>query len=284
MRIYIHTDLEGVTGLDEEEQRQFDKKELYRESCEKLMLDVNAAIEGAFDGGADHVIVMDGHAGVGRQNFILEMLDERAEYDPRDEERWWGKLDESCWQGESIITGFVSTGWRRARLWDTTVHVTYDDENLYVAFKVPDLTESTIKPGASARGISGQDGCEILLDTGPDGWSCIQIVANANGAVATGGHYCGGVPDATCKLEGVEAVGSVADGGIEVRIPLEALSQPGLSGKPITIPIPHGAVWGANFARNAHADKPGASWVRAGRGALSPSRFNAITLVGPRPD
>ena len=96
MRIYIHTDLEGVTGLDEEEQRQFDKKELYRESCEKLMHDVNAAIGGAFDGGADHVIVMDGHAGVGRQNFILEMLDERAEYDPRDEERWWGKLDESC--------------------------------------------------------------------------------------------------------------------------------------------------------------------------------------------
>jgi len=96
VKIYIHTDLEGVTGLDEEEQRQFDKTELYRESCEKLMHDVNAAIAGAFDGGADHVIVMDGHAGVGRQNFILEMLDQRAEYDPRDEEQWWGKLDHSC--------------------------------------------------------------------------------------------------------------------------------------------------------------------------------------------
>ena len=96
MKIYIHTDLEGVSGLDEEEQRQFDKKDIYRQSCAKLMLDVNASVAGAFDGGADHVIVMDGHAGVQRQNFILEMLDERAEYDARDEEQWWGKLDENC--------------------------------------------------------------------------------------------------------------------------------------------------------------------------------------------
>jgi D-amino peptidase len=96
VKIYVHTDLEGVSGLDDEEQRQFEKAEIYRQSCEKLMLDVNAAVAGAFDGGADHVIVMDGHAGIKRQNFILEMLDERAEYDPRDEERWWGRLDEGC--------------------------------------------------------------------------------------------------------------------------------------------------------------------------------------------
>ena len=96
MKVYVHTDLEGVTGLDEEEQRQSEKEDLYRQSCEKLMRDVNAAVAGAFDGGADHVIVMDGHGGIQRQNFILDMLDERAEYDPRDEVRWWGKLDESC--------------------------------------------------------------------------------------------------------------------------------------------------------------------------------------------
>ncbi|NLW50548.1 MAG: hypothetical protein GXY85_06845 [Candidatus Brocadiaceae bacterium] len=96
MRIYIHTDLEGVSGLDEEEQRQFEKQDLYRQSCEKLMHDVNASIEGAFEGGADEVIVMDGHAGIQRMNFILEMLDKRAEYDPRDESRWWGMLDETC--------------------------------------------------------------------------------------------------------------------------------------------------------------------------------------------
>ena len=96
MKVYIHTDLEGVTGLDEEEQRQFDKKDLYHQSCEKLMLDVNAAVAGAFDGGADHVVVMDGHAGSQRLNFIMDMLDERAEYDARDDEPWWGKLADGC--------------------------------------------------------------------------------------------------------------------------------------------------------------------------------------------
>lgn len=96
MKVYIHTDLEGVSGLDLEEQRQFDKKDLYHESCVKLMHDVNASIAGAFDGGADEVIVMDGHAGIQRMNFILDMLDKRAVYDPRDEQRWWGMLDETC--------------------------------------------------------------------------------------------------------------------------------------------------------------------------------------------
>lgn len=95
MKIYIHTDLEGVTGIDDVEQRDFEKKDIYRESCEKLMLDVNAAVAGAFDGGVDHVAVADGHAGLRRQNFIMEMLDERAEYDARPNEKWWGILDES---------------------------------------------------------------------------------------------------------------------------------------------------------------------------------------------
>jgi D-amino peptidase len=95
MKVYIHTDLEGVSGLDDEEQRQFEKQDLYRQSCEKLMRDVNASIAGAFDGGADEVVVMDGHAGIQRLNFILEDLDKRAVYDARDERRWWGMLDES---------------------------------------------------------------------------------------------------------------------------------------------------------------------------------------------
>ncbi|MCK4283463.1 MAG: M55 family metallopeptidase [Candidatus Brocadiae bacterium] len=95
MKIYMHTDLEGVSGLDDEEQMQFEKKDIYRQSCEKLMLDVNAAVAGAFDGGADHVAVADGHAGRSRLNFIMEMLDERAEYDERLNEKWWGLLDES---------------------------------------------------------------------------------------------------------------------------------------------------------------------------------------------
>lgn len=90
LRIYIHTDLEGVTGIDTFEMIQRDGKR-YRECCELLMADINAAVDGAFAGGATHVTVLDSHGG--GKNFIAELLDPRAEADPKANGMWWGKLD-----------------------------------------------------------------------------------------------------------------------------------------------------------------------------------------------
>ena len=49
MKIFIMTDLEGISGISRKE--QVDNSERY--ALERLMADVNAAIRGAFDGGAD---------------------------------------------------------------------------------------------------------------------------------------------------------------------------------------------------------------------------------------
>lgn len=72
MKIFICTDAEGISCLD--------KKELISEDTllmrTRLMADVNAAIRGAFDGGADEVTVIDGH-GSGK-NFLPGELDPRA--------------------------------------------------------------------------------------------------------------------------------------------------------------------------------------------------------------
>ncbi len=92
MKIYIHTDLEGVSGIDTFEMMQRDS-ERYRECCELLMGDVNAAVDGAFAGGAEHVTVLDSHGGGG--NFLLEMLDARAVNDTKPNKKWWGIMDES---------------------------------------------------------------------------------------------------------------------------------------------------------------------------------------------
>jgi D-amino peptidase len=75
MKIYIMTDLEGISGIDSLEMIQKGNPRLDY-SNRRLMADTNAAIEGAFRGGADEVYVTDGHGGGG--NFILELLDERA--------------------------------------------------------------------------------------------------------------------------------------------------------------------------------------------------------------
>jgi len=92
MKIYIHTDLEGVTGIDNIEMMARDH-ERHEEARRNLMADLNAAVDGAFAGGAEHVTVLDSHGGGG--NFILDLLDKRAENDTKPNKKWWGILDDS---------------------------------------------------------------------------------------------------------------------------------------------------------------------------------------------
>lgn len=76
MKIFIMTDLEGISGISRIEQVSDTADEGYKYSLERLMSDVNAAIRGAYDGGADEVFVEDGHGG--GDNFIAGALDSRA--------------------------------------------------------------------------------------------------------------------------------------------------------------------------------------------------------------
>ncbi|HEY3265513.1 MAG TPA: M55 family metallopeptidase [Armatimonadota bacterium] len=76
MKIYIVADMEGIGGVFLPEQLKRGAPE-YAEARLLLTGEVNAAIEGAFDGGATEVVVKDAH-GSGF-NIVLEDLDERAE-------------------------------------------------------------------------------------------------------------------------------------------------------------------------------------------------------------
>lgn len=79
MHVLIMTDMEGVSCVDTMASIA-QNTEAYRNSCVLLTQDTNAAIAGAFDGGADRVSVVDGH-GTGI-NFVPGMLDPRAEQIP----------------------------------------------------------------------------------------------------------------------------------------------------------------------------------------------------------
>ncbi len=81
MRIYIMTDMEGISGIRCEEQCQGGHT-LYERSRRLLMADVNAAIDGAFDGGATEVLVSDGHGG--GPHFDLDEMDPRSVYERPD--------------------------------------------------------------------------------------------------------------------------------------------------------------------------------------------------------
>jgi len=77
MKIYIATDLEGVCGVYRFEQTREYGTPANIEARHLLMGEVNAAVCGAFDGGATRVVVRDGHNGA--KSFFPEDLDERAE-------------------------------------------------------------------------------------------------------------------------------------------------------------------------------------------------------------
>jgi D-amino peptidase len=75
MKVLLAADMEGISGVVHWDQVSPEHKEYER--FRKLMTaDVNAAVRGAFEGGAQEVVVSDGHAH-GR-NILIEELDARA--------------------------------------------------------------------------------------------------------------------------------------------------------------------------------------------------------------
>ena len=61
MKILIAADMEGITGVVHWDQVNPDHAE-YPRFCKMMTGDVNAAIRGAFAGGATSVVVTDGHS------------------------------------------------------------------------------------------------------------------------------------------------------------------------------------------------------------------------------
>lgn len=80
MKVYILTDMEGISGISRQEMVRPDEGgDQYQYGRRCLTEDINAAVAGAFDGGATEVVVNDGHGG-GR-HLILEDADPRARYE-----------------------------------------------------------------------------------------------------------------------------------------------------------------------------------------------------------
>lgn len=76
MKVFISADLEGISGVVAMDD-VIAGKPGYAAACKAMTLDVNAAVQGALEGGAEEVVVFDAHAG-GR-NIDLELLHPAAE-------------------------------------------------------------------------------------------------------------------------------------------------------------------------------------------------------------
>jgi len=76
MKVLISADIEGVAGVFHTEQTRAGNGE-YEAARRWMTLEANAAIEGAFAGGATQVWVNDSHGGF--RNLLPDLLDERAQ-------------------------------------------------------------------------------------------------------------------------------------------------------------------------------------------------------------
>lgn len=74
-RVYISVDMEGISGISGNDQLAAGQSE-YGRSRKLMAEDANAAIRGAFAGGATEVLVNDSHGG--QRNLLPEDLDPRA--------------------------------------------------------------------------------------------------------------------------------------------------------------------------------------------------------------
>jgi len=74
MKIFISADIEGISGVATNQQLKTPSE--YQRFRKLMTADVNAAIEGAFSGGATEVVVADGHGNM--SNILIEDLDPRA--------------------------------------------------------------------------------------------------------------------------------------------------------------------------------------------------------------
>jgi len=102
MKIYMHWDMEGVSGIFTREHLWFweegVREHIAAEGRALLMADVNSAAAAALEAGADEVIVCDTHHGGGNIELDKMISDPRITYNvkSRDENgRWMPGLDET---------------------------------------------------------------------------------------------------------------------------------------------------------------------------------------------
>lgn len=76
MKVFISADIEGVTGVVHDDQTMNTASSEYMQARKWMTRDINAAIEGAFEAGANEIYVKDAH-GNGR-NILLDELKREA--------------------------------------------------------------------------------------------------------------------------------------------------------------------------------------------------------------
>lgn len=173
MKLYLMTDLEGVAGVYQWENRADASLENHERRVRQrrwLAEEVNAAVAGLFAGGATEVIVNDGH-GAG-YTIDLDVADPRARYiNGQERPCWLPHLDATC-----TATGIIG-GHAKASTIGANLYHTMDTPIREWSFNGLVVGEM----GTQAL-IAGHFGVPFVLCTG-DWYACREMEALVPGCV-----------------------------------------------------------------------------------------------------
>jgi D-amino peptidase len=161
MRVVVFGDMEGVSGICRWAQVSATGT-LYEEGRKLYTAEMNAAVRGAFDGGADEVVVMDCHGAGGDSSFnslLAEELDDRCEFVVQSE---WTEYTEAFEQGcdAALMIGMHAMAGAERGVMSHTVSST---EWYGLRFNGTAVGEVGINAA-----LCGTWGCPVALVTGDD--------------------------------------------------------------------------------------------------------------------
>ncbi len=245
MRIYIHTDMEGLAGVGDGAMLGDKSSDDYRRCQELLSKEVNAAARGFIAGGATDIMVLDSHGGGG--NLMSDLLDDGLKYEDNSKQIWWGILDDT-WDATCFIGAHAMSGTRGAFL-----EHTQSGRDWYSYFVNGRETGELGQWAACA----GEFGVPMIFVTGDDK-ACIEARDFFDPVVAVATKTGRSRMSADC-LDLDDAYAAVEAGA------KEAMSLVGKA-KPFTIPKPSVIRW--EFCRCSFADDA--------------EGLPAVTRTGPR--
>ncbi|WP_167615144.1 carbohydrate binding family 9 domain-containing protein [Maribellus sediminis] len=137
-----------------------------------------------------------------------------------------GKLDDACWTSANKFTGFITfiPDFEKPMPEKTEAWLSYDEENLYFAFKCYDSEPDKIKATVSARDqIFDDDFVCVNLDSHNDQQSLYAFYVNPLG-IQGDSRFAAGTEDPSIDLVWYSA-GKIDDDGysVEISIPLKSI-------------------------------------------------------------
>ena len=155
MKVYIMVDMEGISGicLKSQVNRGSDQ---YEQGRRFMTWDVNACVEGCFQGGAEAVLVMDCHDTT--TNLLWEELDARAEYLMG--ERRYGLMPGLDDYDALIMLGYHAMAATPAAILEHTAHATQWQHCWINGEKAGETAINTF--------IAGEHGLPVIMVSGDD--------------------------------------------------------------------------------------------------------------------